>query len=35
MMEINDTKAGMDSIDKDHINAIILKNSESIISEYL
>jgi hypothetical protein len=29
MIEINDTKAGMQNIDKDRINAIILKNSES------
>jgi hypothetical protein len=28
-MQINDTKAGMENIDKDKINAIILKHSQS------
>ena len=30
IMEINDTKAGMENIDKDRINSIILKHSISI-----
>lgn len=30
-MQINDTKAGMQNIDKDKINSIILKHSQSII----
>ena len=29
-MQINDTKAGMQNIDKDKINSIILKHSQSI-----
>ena len=29
--KINDTKAGMENIDKEKINAIILKHSKSII----
>ena len=28
-MQINDTKAGMENIDKEKINAIILKHSQS------
>lgn len=28
-MQINDTKAGMENIDKDKINSIILKHSQS------
>lgn len=28
-MQINDTKAGMQNIDKEKINSIILKNSKS------
>ena len=30
-MQINDTKAGMQNIDKDKINSIILKHSQSIL----
>ena len=29
-MDINDNKAGMENIDKEKINAIILKHSQSI-----
>jgi hypothetical protein len=29
VMQINDTKAGMENIDKDKINSIILKHSQS------
>jgi hypothetical protein len=29
-MQVNDTKAGMDNIDKEKINAIILKHSKSL-----
>ena len=33
-MDINDTKAGMENIDKEKINAIILKHSQSIVFKY-